>query len=106
MAALAALKEVEVRVRELSGAPDSLIGVKLMQFAFASEGPLRDPEVEGGEAEGVMALFRGAIGVFKNPTSHRPVEYDDPTFASEVVLLADLLLRMLDATEARLSAAG
>jgi hypothetical protein len=43
-----------------------------------------------------MALFWGAIGVFKNPTSHRPVDYGDPAMAAEAVLLADLLLRMLD----------
>lgn len=43
-----------------------------------------------------MTLFRGAIGVSKNPVSHRQVDYADPTLASEVVLLADLLLRMLD----------
>lgn len=36
------------------------------------------------------------MGVFKNPSSHRIVDYDDPTLASEVVLFADLLLRMLD----------
>ncbi len=49
-----------------------------------------------------MALFWGAIGVFKNPSSHRQVEYDDPTLASDVVLLADLLHRMLDQVEDRL----
>jgi hypothetical protein len=43
-----------------------------------------------------MALFWGAIGVFKNPTSHRPVDYGDPTVDAEAVLVADLLLRMLD----------
>jgi hypothetical protein len=43
-----------------------------------------------------MALYWGSIGVFKNPSSHRPVEFDDPTLASEVVLLTDLLLRLLD----------
>lgn len=43
-----------------------------------------------------MALFWGAIGVFKNPSSHRQVDFADPTLASEVILLADLLLRMLD----------
>lgn len=43
-----------------------------------------------------MALYWGSIGVFKNPSSHRPVEFEDPTLASEVVLLADLLLRLLD----------
>jgi hypothetical protein len=49
-----------------------------------------------------MALFWGAIGVFKNPSSHRHVEYEDPTAASEVVLLADLLLRLLDGLTERL----
>ena len=48
-----------------------------------------------------MALFRGAIGTFKNPSSHRIVNYDDPVLAAEVVLLADLLMRLLDRVEAR-----
>jgi len=55
-----------------------------------------------GEREATMALFWGALGVFKNPWSHPQVEYDDPTLAAEVVLLADLLLRMLDRTGKRL----
>ena len=41
----------------------------------------------------------GAIGVFKNPSSHRQVTYDDVTMASEIVLLADLLLRMLESAQ-------
>jgi uncharacterized protein (TIGR02391 family) len=49
----------------------------------------------------MMELFKGAIGMFKNPTSHRPVDYDDPTLASEVILFADLLLRLLDRIEER-----
>jgi hypothetical protein len=48
------------------------------------------------------ALFWGAIGVFKNPSSHRQVRFEDSIEAAEVVLLADLLLRLLDRTEARL----
>jgi hypothetical protein len=40
--------------------------------------------------------------LFKNPSSHRQVDFADPTVASEIVLLADLLLRMLDATEKRI----
>ncbi len=97
MAVFAAMKEVEVRVRDLGGFADDLIGVPLMKQAFnKTTGPLRDSGLVDGEREARMALFWGAIGVFKNPTSHRPVDYGDPTVAAEAVLLADLLLRMLD----------
>jgi uncharacterized protein (TIGR02391 family) len=103
LAIIAALRQVEVRVRELSGASDSDIGMKLMADAFKPGGRLHDPNMDKGEAEATMALFRGAIGTFKNPVSHRPVEYDDPTLAAEVLFLADLLLRMLDRMSAELS---
>ncbi|TQL58767.1 uncharacterized protein (TIGR02391 family) [Oryzihumus leptocrescens] len=95
-AVFVAMKEVEVRVRALSGAPDSLLGTKLMQHAFAPRGPLADPDADPGEVVAEMDLFKGAIGLFKNPSSHRPVDYADATAAAEIVLLADLLLRLLD----------
>jgi uncharacterized protein (TIGR02391 family) len=91
-----AMKEVEVRVRELAGASDSLLGTKLMQQAFSQTGPLALADADPGEIVAEMELFKGAIGLFKNPSSHRPVSYSDPTAASEIVLLADLLLRLLD----------
>jgi uncharacterized protein (TIGR02391 family) len=96
LAAFAAMKEVEVAVRDAAGAPNSLIGVNLMKRTFGSDGELRNDLLDQGERDATMALYWGAIGVFKNPSSHRPVEFDDPTLASEVVLLADLLLRLLD----------
>jgi uncharacterized protein (TIGR02391 family) len=99
LATFAAMKAVEVRVRELGGFPDDQIGVPLMAAAFRVKdppGPLTRTDLEGGEQEAMMALFRGAIGTFKNPSSHRPVNYADPTLTAEVVLLADLLLRLLD----------
>jgi len=75
-----------------------------MQQAFSSTaaGPLTDPEADPGEQVAAMDLFKGAIGLFKNPVSHRPVNYDDPTVASEIILLADLLLRLLDQIAHRL----
>lgn len=101
-AAFMATKEVEVAVREASGLPDSLIGTTLMQQAFRppknvddAGGALYQPEDEAGEAVAIMNLFAGSIGLFKNPASHRRVDFNDPTEAAEVILLADLLLRLL-----------
>ena len=103
LAAFAAMREVEIRVRELSGADSSLLGVKLMRNSFGDRGKLADPELDAGERVGIMELFSGAIGTFKNPPSHRQVDYADPTEASEVVLLADLLMRLLDRVENRIA---
>src|SRR3954451_20201777 len=100
------MRYVEIRARELPGASSGEIGVPLMRSAFREGGPLADPAQEAGEPQATMALFWGAIGVFKNPNSHREVDYDDLTMASEVILLADLLLRSLDRIECRLVAAG
>jgi len=99
-----AMKEVEVRVRELAGASNSLIGVSLIQKAFTptGPGPLADADADSGEQVAMMDLFKGAIGLFKNPSSHRPVNYEDPNLASEIVLFADLLHRLLDQVERRI----
>lgn len=99
-AAFFAMKRVEIRVREVAGMTDQL-GVTLMKQAFNEGGPLADPNQDPGERAATMALFWGAIGVFKNPSSHREVDYDDPIMTSEIVMFADLLLRMLDRVEAK-----
>jgi uncharacterized protein (TIGR02391 family) len=102
--AFAAMKAVEIRVRSLAGAQDALLGVKLMREAFKSDGgPLADPDADKGERVATMELFAGAIGAFKNPASHRTVDDADPTEAAEVVLLADLLMRLLDRIEQRVT---
>jgi uncharacterized protein (TIGR02391 family) len=103
LAALAALRQVEIRVRQLAGASESDIGRRLMRDAFKTGGPLADPNADPGEQAATSDLFAGAIGVFKNPSSHREVKFDDPTYASEVVLFADLLLRMLDGMAPRVA---
>jgi len=107
LAALASLKQVEIRVRAMGRFSNDSLGTQLMIDAFRPNptiGPLTDPDAEGGEREAMMYLFRGAIGAFKNPQSHRAVDEDDPVLASEIVLLADLLMRLLDRIEARQSA--
>lgn len=70
-----------------------------MKNSFKKGGPLSDATLEPGEQDATMALFWRAIGVFKNPSSHRQVDFQDATLASEVILLADLLNRVLDRFE-------
>jgi uncharacterized protein (TIGR02391 family) len=100
-ACFAAMKTVEVEVRRASGLDASVIGVDLMRQAFKDGGPLADPDAQPGERRSTMELFAGAIGAFKNPASHRTVDFDDPVEAVEVVQLADLLLRLLARAERR-----
>jgi uncharacterized protein (TIGR02391 family) len=91
-----AFKAVEVRVRELSRLPSTLIGVALMRKAFAIDnGPLADNSIPSAEREARSHLFTGAIGCYKNPHSHRDIEL---TFneSFEMLLVASHLLQILD----------
>jgi uncharacterized protein (TIGR02391 family) len=108
-AAFDALRQVEVRVRELADEPrdrrgQPLRGVVLMRNAFGERGKLTDPSADAGEQDGLRELFSGAFGAVRNPLGHRNVEWDDATEAAEMVLLADLLMRQLDRIEERLRA--
>jgi uncharacterized protein (TIGR02391 family) len=97
-----AMKAVEVRVRKLASYGDDMYGLEMMTKAFKPGGPLADPAMPGGEVEGTMALFRGAYAVLRNPSGHREVSFDDVTEASEAVMTASLLMRMLDRIEQRM----
>ncbi|TXR94529.1 TIGR02391 family protein [Streptomyces sp. col6] len=110
LASFAAMKAVEVAVREASGLDNSLVGVHLMRAAFQpykngkAGGPLADAEAEGGEQEAASALFAGAMGAYKNPPSHRTVQFDDPIEAAEIIQFADLLLRQVERAKLRAQA--
>lgn len=106
-ASFAAMKAVEVEVRRVAGLPNETLGVPLMRKAFHPEnGALRDPQAEGGERQATADLFAGAIGAYKNPASHRTVQFDDAVEAAEIIQLADLLLRIVHRAETRLQAEG
>lgn len=96
IAVFAAMKAVEVALRSATGASSSTYGVDLAK-GLRPGGPF-EIGVDGtaAEIEAYPMLYRGALGAFKNPTSHRVVEFDDPVEAADIVHLADLLLRILD----------
>ncbi|MDR3554956.1 MAG: TIGR02391 family protein [Syntrophobacteraceae bacterium] len=98
-----AFKEVEVRVRKLSRATPEELGTTLMRDAFKpGKGPLSDPARVPAESQAISDLFAGAIGLFKNPGSHRDVDYEDPAEAAELIILADLLIRIAERRKPRI----
>lgn len=102
-AVFASMKAVEVRVRDLGQFGDDDIGVALMNKAFGPNGPLTDQQAVKGEQDGTRALFVGAYAVFRNPSGHREVNYDDVSEAAEMVHTASLLMRILDRVGERLN---
>jgi len=103
------MKALEVAVREAAGLDNSMLGVRLMRAAFQPHrdgkpgGWLADAGAEPGEQEATAALFAGAMGAYKNPASHRTVDFDDPMEAAEIIQFADLLLRQVDRAAKRLA---
>jgi uncharacterized protein (TIGR02391 family) len=91
-----AFKEVEVQVRKAGGFSTTDIGVPLMRKAFEPEiGPLSNHSVPKSEQEALSHLFSGAIGSYKNPSSHRIVTIA-PEEATEIIVLASHLLSIVD----------
>ena len=92
-AVLAAMRLVEDRVRFAGKYSNSDIGATDAEGVRGFQGAYDDGN-DPGEATGRMELFAGAVGMFKNPASHRIVGNDHDE-AVEVILLANVLLRHL-----------
>ena len=96
-AVLQAFKAVEVAVRNAGGYPAASYGIDLMRQAFhVTQGPLTALDELLPEREATAHLFAGAIGLYKNPQSHRnvPVTADE---TAEIIIFASHLLRIIDA---------
>ena len=91
-----AFKEVEIRVRSAAKLAKELIRVDLMRKAFHTEnGQLTDIGRSRSERQAMSDLFAGAIGLFKNPSSHRDVSYN-PEIAADLIRLANYLLWLVE----------
>jgi uncharacterized protein (TIGR02391 family) len=92
-----AFRFVEEKVREKAHLEARDIGVDLMTKAFSpSTGKLAMSTCAvTAEQEGVLSLFRGAISLFKNPSSHRTVDYTNRQLAIQTIAFAELLLDIL-----------
>ncbi len=92
-----AFKIIEVQVRNKGGYTNSDYGADLMRKAFHSEtGTLTNSKSEKAEKDAMSHLFAGAIGLFKNPTSHRFIENITPEDAADLIRFANFLLRMVE----------
>ena len=100
-AVLEAFKQVEIAVREVGGYTKDnygkdYYGKVLMETAFnVNDGKLTDEDLHEPEKLGMRNLFMGAIGLYKNPSSHREVEFV-PEAAAEIIIIASHLLRIVD----------
>lgn len=93
-----AFRIVEVQVRDKGGYSNSDYGVDLMRKAFHPEtGTLTNKKSEKAEKEAMSHLFSGAIGLFKNPSSHRFIENIAPENAADLIRFANFLLKILEA---------
>ena len=90
-------------VREAGGYTKKDYGVVLMGKAFNEKnGNLTDQDQHPDEKKARKLLFLGAIGAYKNPSSHRDVEITAEE-AAEVIIFASHLLGIVDTCAERIS---
>jgi len=86
---------LEDRLRRAAALGKATIGVDLVDRCLSPrDGKLLLSDVTA-EQQGIHQLYRGTIGFFKNPTSHRLIQEYDVTRARQVVGLIDTLLAIL-----------
>jgi uncharacterized protein (TIGR02391 family) len=97
IAIFASFRAVENAVRVACKYPNNLVGAPLMRKAFdVLSGPLTDANLVASEQQAMSDVFAGAMGLFKNPTSHRMDAFDTPEQAVSLVVFANYLINLVD----------
>jgi uncharacterized protein (TIGR02391 family) len=91
-----ATKAIEVAVRSKARLPDDLVGASLIAQAFRTDSPILTYSTVKAEQEGMMALLRGMILVYKNPQSHRHVGVQNKSECLGILLVCSSLLYIID----------
>lgn len=91
-----AMKVIEEEVRNKIGANPDDVGITLISKAMSPNNPRIILSEVSAEQEASHSLYRGAIGFYKNPSSHRFTDIDDPLRTFEILAFASLLMRMLN----------
>lgn len=95
-----AFKEVEVAVRYVVEYTeedcDVELDLELMEKAFHPEnGKMMDANQTEEEKQAILALFTGAMGLYKNPLCHRNINFTAEG-AAEAIIFANHLFKIVD----------
>ena len=86
---------LEERLRKATG-QDGMTGTNLANHAFNADSRLaKQLASDLAEREGLRELYSGAFKLFRNPSAHGVVGYDNAEGKS-IVALVNLLLKLLD----------
>jgi len=91
-----AMKVVEEEIRSKAKAEPIDVGIDLITKVMNPKSPTISFSSVQAEKEAAYFLYRGTIGFFKNPNSHRFLDSTDPIKTYECLALSSLLMRMLD----------
>lgn len=93
-----AFKEVTVAVRYAVEYTEEDCDVELMEKAFHPEnGKMTDANQTEDEKQATLALFTGAMGLYKNPLCHRNINFTAEG-AAEAIIFANHLFKIVDSS--------
>jgi uncharacterized protein (TIGR02391 family) len=102
-AVLLAFREIELRLRKITGLETAKFG-ELIRAAFGSDtgpGLLISAAMDRGELNAIRSLFAGAHGYFRNPAVHRVVGHESADQTIRLLAMSSALLYILDELEAK-----